>query len=1030
EFDPNEDPDEEEFNPNDEEPEEIPKEEEFNPNDENPNEVPDPLGPDDLNPSNTGTVTVIVSEESEHEPEQNPEDESEHEPETEPEQVPEEEQDDNPDELVFVSPEGTPMPSTGNPEIEQMKDDIQEIMEDVYGPESESESDIETEAIPDFEPELKSEEEANDSLEEQWELVSPEGEPITPIEEAIKNLYEPEQESDNEPEEKFEVILEQEPESIPNHEPDLIPEKAPEKTLEKTLKKKRIKAKDFELITDPEELGDYKPYEYQRIVKTKYDPIFHEKQTNKPKEKHPKSKKKKSKKIKDLPIVTHPEELGKVPNYGDSQSVQDQVKKSDFKKESRPVHTNKSEVEGKTKVNGESNTAQGEVSKKSEIETEKSKKQVQQQKHENGKSIELEKESEKQIQEQELRQKYHRETGKRPIYNKIETKGFLAWLEKQWEILLKKWIIEANEREISKEIKKELINLIETYQTFRKIYLQLINLLKKKNLTNKHNEDIENLLKRLEKIDLVQAAIFRNLGAFRLLYNQHNIWNMDTILKEREKFVKFLCRKLKFIKNAERNWKEVLKEKLYKNTTLTLKEKSQIIKILQNEELNETNRNNLVILLSKLPVEELISLLGNKFEQHIKHYIKWGRDFYQNFKIKILHDFFIKCSYSILEFIVDLRKAIQDILPKNELLYGKRLTYRKLSKYLGQKENHLYFIIKNVKRNPKFQLNLTLLGEYKKKLISRFGSNCKEALALIEKYKHLNRLRQQFAHIYNYHPNIKLDYFRNIDTLEKAYWLGFIYADGCLSYSEKIYIRFVFELDIKDKDSRDKVYLLAKILGIEPKYVKPSSRGNTLRIVIKNNILAGYLKNQGVIIGKRKSKNIELPDLGSRALNLAFLLGYYDGDGTAGSTVIYSGSKKFLEQIKTKYKINYDLKYKRSESIINGKEVKGEAWSLALGAKLFNEMMRNYQFSMPRKRKIFETQEEKSERMRQTCIARAKLKITDDFLDKLKKLVWEMPLYKIASKFNISNSRISDICKQYKIDKPPIGYWKSDQNKR
>jgi len=96
----------------------------------------------------------------------------------------------------------------------------------------------------------------------------------------------------------------------------------------------------------------------------------------------------------------------------------------------------------------------------------------------------------------------------------------------------------------------------------------------------------------------------------------------------------------------------------------------------------------------------------------------------------------------------------------------------------------------------------------------------------------------------------------------------------------------------------------------------------------------------------------------------------------------------------------------------------------ALGAKLFNEMMRNYQLSMPRKRKIFETPEEKSERMRQTCIDRAKLKITDDFLENIKKLVWEMPLYKVANKYNISKSRISDICKQYQIDKPQIGYWK------
>ena len=62
--------------------------------------------------------------------------------------------------------------------------------------------------------------------------------------------------------------------------------------------------------------------------------------------------------------------------------------------------------------------------------------------------------------------------------------------------------------------------------------------------------------------------------------------------------------------------------------------------------------------------------------------------------------------------------------------------------------------------------------------------------------------------------------------------------------------------------------------------------------------------------------------------------------------------------------------------------------------------------------------------MRQTCINRAKLKLTDDFLEDLKKLVWEMPLYKIAEKNKISNSRITEICKKYEIIKPPVGYWK------
>ncbi|MFW9895271.1 MAG: hypothetical protein ACFFD7_05650 [Candidatus Thorarchaeota archaeon] len=384
-------------------------------------------------------------------------------------------------------------------------------------------------------------------------------------------------------------------------------------------------------------------------------------------------------------------------------------------------------------------------------------------------------------------------------------------------------------------------------------------------------------------------------------------------------------------------------------------------------------------------------------------------------------------SHPLSQFINDLREKLIQLVPKNDLLYRKKLTDIKLSYFLGQNENHIYQIKKNINRNPKFQLELDLLREYKKSLTSKFKDKCNEVINIIENYENKNNLKESREYIYNFHPKIRLDYFKEINTKEKAYWLGFIYADGGLSYQTKNrnFIRFHFGLDIKDKDSRDMVYRLANTLGIEGKFVKPDSRGITLRIMITNNTLARHLNDQGVIIGKKKSKNIVLPNLGSRPLNLTFLLGYYDGDGTEGSTVISSGSKKFLEQIKKKYAIDYDLRYKKSESVINGKIVKGEGWDLALGANLFNEMMRNYEFSMSRKRKIFETPEEKSERMRQLCIDRAKLKINDDLLEDLKKLVWEVPLYKVAEKYKISISRISEICKKYKIDKPPIGYWKT-----
>ena len=48
-----------------------------------------------------------------------------------------------------------------------------------------------------------------------------------------------------------------------------------------------------------------------------------------------------------------------------------------------------------------------------------------------------------------------------------------------------------------------------------------------------------------------------------------------------------------------------------------------------------------------------------------------------------------------------------------------------------------------------------------------------------------------------------------------------------------------------------------------------------------------------------KTFRIELPNLGGRELDLAFLLGFFDGDGKQGLTVLRSGNARFLEQIKT-----------------------------------------------------------------------------------------------------------------------------------
>ena len=80
-----------------------------------------------------------------------------------------------------------------------------------------------------------------------------------------------------------------------------------------------------------------------------------------------------------------------------------------------------------------------------------------------------------------------------------------------------------------------------------------------------------------------------------------------------------------------------------------------------------------------------------------------------------------------------------------------------------------------------------------------------------------------------------------------------------------------------------------------------------------------------MIPGKNKSYNIELPDLRRegitfselRKLYLAFLLGYYDGDGTKNTTRITCGSYKFLDQIKTLFSIKNEIGSKSGAFYLN-----------------------------------------------------------------------------------------------------------------
>lgn len=128
---------------------------------------------------------------------------------------------------------------------------------------------------------------------------------------------------------------------------------------------------------------------------------------------------------------------------------------------------------------------------------------------------------------------------------------------------------------------------------------------------------------------------------------------------------------------------------------------------------------------------------------------------------------------------------------------------------------------------------------------------------------------------------LKKDYFKIIDSEEKAYWLGFLMADGAItktSKTDKNYNRLYIGLKESDKEHLEK---LKKALGSN-KDVKTKnsmcygheSKIATLRI---NSVdICSDLKLHGVT--ENKTGKEKIPNINKKYIK-DFIRGFFDGDG-------------------------------------------------------------------------------------------------------------------------------------------------------
>ena len=118
-------------------------------------------------------------------------------------------------------------------------------------------------------------------------------------------------------------------------------------------------------------------------------------------------------------------------------------------------------------------------------------------------------------------------------------------------------------------------------------------------------------------------------------------------------------------------------------------------------------------------------------------------------------------------------------------------------------------------------------------------------------------------------------YFDNIDNQDKAYILGFLYADGC-NYNNHISMC----LQERDKDILDKINI-ALDSSRPLRFIDYSDRGGACQNQYSLNITSKYMSERLASLGmvQNKSLILEFPKWLCPDLYSHFIRGYFDGDG-------------------------------------------------------------------------------------------------------------------------------------------------------
>lgn len=221
----------------------------------------------------------------------------------------------------------------------------------------------------------------------------------------------------------------------------------------------------------------------------------------------------------------------------------------------------------------------------------------------------------------------------------------------------------------------------------------------------------------------------------------------------------------------------------------------------------------------------------------------------------------------------------------NECLFGKLPFARFCKKYQMTREelisllckHEYFFVLDSQKRSGIIKMHDAAL-----EFISLEGYKNTTVTTIAKRFG-LEHTRFK-KYLQKYYPNLQIEknqyfnetVFDTIDTEEKAYWLGFMYADGTISSSPdnpEVKTEFKIELALSSKDLSH-LEKFAKFIEYTKQIYCDDKR---CRIFLNSEHMWKALKANGCI--PQKTLQLKFPNI-PKNLVFHFIRGYWDGDGT------------------------------------------------------------------------------------------------------------------------------------------------------